>query len=461
MTGEFQAFEAKMRGEGLPDLAIRAFEQSFEALSSGATGLIAESDISPLHTLQSLDEIKGHSDAGQQVIGRTVVLKLNGGLGTSMGMTRAKSLLPAKDGMSFLELITRQVLSLRERFDCRIPLVLMNSFRTRDDSLAVLAQHPAIDMGLDLDFVQHKVPRIVASDLTPVAWPKDPSYEWCPPGHGDIYTALTTSGMLPALLDAGYEYAFVSNSDNLGATLDLGILGWLASEEIPFLMEVADRTAADRKGGHLATSIPSGRLILRESAQCARDDERSFQDIEKHRYFNTNNIWLDLRALRDRLEETGGVLSLPMIRNEKTVDPRDSNSAAVIQLETAMGSAISSFDDARALRVSRERFSPVKTTSDLLALWSDAYQLMDDFQVCRDPAVSPDLAIDLGKEHYGRIDEFMKRFPDGAPSLRDCRSLRLSGDIRFGKNVVLRGGVELTNREPEPLEIDDGTRLGF
>ena len=426
MTGEFQAFEAKMRGEGLPDLAIRAFEQSFEALSSGATGLIAESDISPLHTLQSLDEIKGHSDSGQQVIGRTVVLKLNGGLGTSMGMTRAKSLLPAKDGMSFLELITRQVLSLRERFDCRIPLVLMNSFRTRDDSLAVLAQHPAIDMGLDLDFVQHKVPRIVASDLTPVAWPKDPSYEWCPPGHGDI-----------------------------------GILGWLAAEEIPFLMEVADRTAADRKGGHLATSIPSGRLILRESAQCARDDERSFQDIEKHRYFNTNNIWLDLRALRDRLEETGGVLSLPMIRNEKTVDPRDSNSAAVIQLETAMGSAISSFDDARALRVSRERFSPVKTTSDLLALWSDAYQLMDDFQVCRDPAASPDLAIDLGKEHYGRIDEFMKRFPDGAPSLRDCRSLRLSGDIRFGKNVVLRGGVELTNREPEPLEIDDGTRLAF
>src|SRR5438105_1204399 len=86
-----------------------------------------------------------------------------------------------------------------------------------------------------------------ASGLVP-----ESELEWCPPGHGDIYTALVTSGMLDALLDAGYEHAFVSNSDNLGAVLDPRILAWFAAERIPFLMEVADRTEADRKGGHIA-----------------------------------------------------------------------------------------------------------------------------------------------------------------------------------------------------------------
>ena len=96
--------------------------------------------------------------------------------------------------------------------------MFMNSFRTRDDTLAALARYDdlAVD-GLDLDFLQSQEPKLRADDLTPVEWPADPSLEWCPPGHGDLYTSLVTSGVLDRLLELGYRYASVSNSDNLGA----------------------------------------------------------------------------------------------------------------------------------------------------------------------------------------------------------------------------------------------------
>ena len=180
----------------------------------------------------------------------------------------------------------------------------------------------------------------------PVEWPADPSLEWCPPGHGDLYTALLTSGMLEALLDGGYRYAFVSNSDNLGAVLDPRILAWVARERLPFAMEVTERTEADRKGGHLARR--GDRYVLRETAQTPKEDLDALQDISRHRYVNTNNLWVDLAALRDVLEERSGVLGLPLIVNQKNVDPGDKSTPEVFQLETAMGAAIGVFDGARA-----------------------------------------------------------------------------------------------------------------
>ena len=210
--------------------------------------------------------------------------------------------------------------------------------------------------------------------------PADREKEWCPPGHGDIYTALVTSNMLELLLSEGYEYAFVSNSDNLGAELDLQILGYFAANRVPFLMEVADRTPADRKGGHLAQR-PDGQLILRESAQCPPDEEAEFQDIKRYRYFNTNNLWINLRSLEHRLEEHQGVMPLPLIRNEKPVDPPNPETPRVYQLETAMGAAIAVFEGAQAMRVPRSRFAPVKKNSDLLVIMSDAYRLGEDYRL--------------------------------------------------------------------------------
>ena len=224
------------------------------------------------------------------------------------------------------------------------------------------------------------MPKIAADDLQPVSWEADPSLEWAPPGHGDLYTALVTSGMLDTLLEHGYRYAFVSNSDNLGAVLDPRILAWVAREELPFAMEVAGRTEADRKGGHIARLEGDG-LVLRETAQTPEEDLASLQDVGRHRYVNTNNLWVGLEALRDTLEARDGVLGLPIIVNHKTVDPSDPDSTPVVQLETAMGAAIGVFEGARALHVPRRRFAPVKTTNDLLALRSDAYVLLDDHRV--------------------------------------------------------------------------------
>src|SRR3954464_2995191 len=302
-----------MRAEGLGDAAVESFARQYQRLREGETGTLAESEIEPVASLPDADELT--EDAGDELLDQVVVIKLNGGLGTGMGMTKAKSLLEVKEGRTFLDLIAEQVLDLRERSGARLPLVLMNSFATREDSLAALERHGDLSAGLPRDFVQNKVPKITADGLEPASWPADPALEWAPPGHGDLYTALVTSGMLDALLAEGYRYAFVSNSDNLGAVLDPRILAWLAEQRAPFLMEVADRTSSDRKGGHLARRKEDGGLVLREIAQTPDEDVDAFQDTSRHRYFNTNTLWVDLEALRALLDERDGVLGLPMIVN--------------------------------------------------------------------------------------------------------------------------------------------------
>merc|ERR1712185_583190 len=141
-------------------------------------------------------------------------------------------------------------------------------------------------------------------------------------------------------------------------------------------MECATRTEADKKGGHLCRR--GAKLMLRESAQCPDADEKAFQDVSKHKFFNTNNLWIDLVALKKAFDSHGGALPLPVIKNSKTVDPRDKKSTKVLQLETAMGAAIECFEGAAAILIPRTRFAPVKTTGDLLALMSDAYEVSDD-----------------------------------------------------------------------------------
>jgi UTP--glucose-1-phosphate uridylyltransferase len=445
-----EACVEKMEREGVPRAAIDTFKHYYEQLREGETGMLPEADIEPVEEVQDLEDLPEAEAPLDQVI----VLKLNGGLGTSMGMTRAKSLIEAKDGLSFLDVIARQVLELRDRTGARLPLVLMNSFATRDDSLEALEAHPELAADVPADFVQNKEPKVLVDGLEPAEWPENPSLEWCPPGHGDIYTALMSSGTLDALLDAGYRWAFMSNSDNLGAVLDPRILGWIAREEIPFAMEVTDRTEADRKGGHIARK--GDRYLLRETAQTPEEDLGALQDITRHRYVNTNNLWLDLEALRRVMAERDGVLGLPLIVNRKTVDPGDKSTPEVFQLETAMGAAIGVFDGARPVRVPRRRFSPVKTTEDLLALRSDAYVLADDARVVLDDARdgTPPV-VDLDDDYYKKLADFDERFPAGAPSLVDCERIAVEGDVRFGRGVVARGRVRVEG----PTAIEDGAVL--
>ncbi len=449
---------AAMAADGVPDRAIAVFESHYRRLESGETGLIHEADIEPLTEVQRVDEVAITDQQMAAALDSTVLLKLNGGLGTSVGLDKAKSLLPVRGDATFLDVIVGQVLAVRSRYGARLPLVLMNSFRTRDDTLAALAGYPTIEVeGLPLDFLQNREPKLRADDLTPVSWPQDPSLEWCPPGHGDIYTALATSGMLQALLDRGFRYASVSNSDNLGAAPDPRIAGWFAASGVPYAAEVCRRTSADVKGGYLVVRSRDGRLVLRETAQTPDEDAAAANDIERHRFFHTNNLWLDLEVLARTLDDRGGVLGLPLIRNMKTVDPTDPGSTPVIQIESAMGAAIEVFDEAVAIEVPRSRFLPVKTTNDLLLVRSDVYRLDSEFQLTS--AVPQEPAVDLDPRYYQLLDEFDRRFPAGPPSLARAVSLRVRGDWTFGGGVSVIGAVTLDD-PGSASKVDDGAALG-
>merc|ERR1719220_219192 len=385
--------------------------------------MIPEPSLAPVDSLPELEKLTVESDPS--LLKKTVVLKLNGGLGTGMGLDKAKSLLTITEGNTFLDLIAKQCGSMKESFKADLAFMLMNSFSTSADTLAFLSKYPELGTGADLEFVQNKAPKVTESDLTPASWSKDPGHEWCPPGHGDLYPAMLGSGTLDRLLNMGFKYMFVYNSDNLGATMDLKLLTYFASSKAPFMMEVATRTDADKKGGHLAKDNASGGLLLRESAQCPDEDEKAFQDVSKYKFFNTNNLWVDLVALKAIFDKNGGSIPLPVMKNAKTVDPRDKKSTAVLQLETAMGAAIECFEGASAILIPRSRFAPVKTTSDLFALRSDAHVLTKDFRIVLAPeckGVPPIIKLD---GIYKFVDAMETIMPQGAPSLIGCKNLTL------------------------------------
>lgn len=448
--------QEKMAAAGVNATAIDVFTHYYRQLEDGVTGIIPEDSISPLTHPPALTDVPFDEAVARDALAATVVLKLNGGLGTSMGMDKAKSLLAVRDGTTFLDIAVQQVLAARERWGARLPLLLLDSFNTQRDTLAALAAFPALPVeGLPLDVLQSREPKLRADDLTPVEVPADPRLEWCPPGHGDLYTTLLDSGILDHFIARGFRYATVSNSDNLGAAPSAQLAAWFAASGAPYAAEVCVRTAMDRKGGHLAVRKSDGRLILRDTAQTAPEDMPRFMDESHHRFFHTNNLWFDLVALRDLLRARQGVLGLPLIRNLKTADPTDPSSPQVFQIETAMGAAIEVFEGAQAIAVPRDRFLPVKTTNELLLLRSDVYQLADDGTLSRVAPATP--VVTLG-ESYRRIRDFEDRFPAGAPSLRNARSLTVEGDWTFGAGVRVVGDVLLQDLG-SPQVVPDGTTL--
>lgn len=440
----FAVIEDKMKSVGLSDAAINAFRHSVNVLESKQSMLIPETEIVPAEGVEDWDSLVGSTpEADAELLAQAVLVKLNGGLGTGMGLQKAKSLLEIKPGVTFLDLIVRQVRSLRERAGYPVNLLLMNSFSTSADTMEHLSRYAAEGFAdsQQVEMIQNRVPKLLTDTLEPVEFPANPELEWCPPGHGDIYPALVGSGWLDKLLSSGVKYAFISNSDNLGAQMDTRFLRWFAESGVPFVMEVTRRTEADKKGGHLATRKADGQPLLREVAQCPDADVPEFQNIDKHRYFNTNNLWVRLDALRDFLAANNGVLPLPVIRNVKTVDPRDAATPAVYQLETAMGAAIQCFPGARAVCVPRSRFFPVKTCSDLLLLRSDAVEINEAGLMSLAPecnGVAP--IVQLDGKLYKLVDSLDAL---GVPSLKHVSKLTVSGPHHFEPGEPLSGEVSV------------------
>jgi UTP--glucose-1-phosphate uridylyltransferase len=439
----------RLRDDGAGEPVLAAFARRFAQLQDPEAGLLPGDALEPVDDVPGLEELDQTGDA-TGILDRLAVIKLNGGLGTSMGLHGPKSLIEVKPGQTFFDVIARQVLALRARHGAaRLPLVLLDSFSTRARALEALPAALAVP-GIPPDFLQSREPKLRADTFAPVDWPADPALEWCPPGHGDLYVSLHASGMLARLLDAGIDWAFVSNSDNLGAEVDARIPAWADAHGVPFVMEVVRGTAADRKGGHIARRRTDGRVVLRETAQAPPGDS-SFTDVDRWRFYNTNNLWVDLRALRRLLDDDPAGPALPLIVNRKTVDPRDASSPPVLQLETAMGAAIGAIDGARAVLVPRTRFVPVKTTDDLLLIRSDAYALDDNGHIS--PTFDgPPPVVALDPKYYKSLADLAHRFPHGAPSLRAARSLTVHGPVTFGASVQIVGDGSVTG----PAILPDG-----
>lgn len=456
----FKGFADKMESDGAPAIVINAFREHFEEYLAGNQAYLTESMIRPVspEEVPEMGGLKNYREAGYAALNKTAIIKLNGGLGTSMGLEGPKSFLPVREGRTFIDLILSQVKVLREEYEAPLPLLLMNSFWTDEQTRSRLADEQNGDPHIPMTFLQHRYPRIHKQTLNPLDWELTPELEWNPPGHGDIYTSLLTTGLLRKLILNGYRYVFVSNSDNLGAVFDADLLGYMAQEKIPFLMEVCKRTSLDKKGGHLMRMGPDGKLGLREVAQCAPDEWDDFQDIVKYSFFNTNSIWLDLKAVEEAFLRHKK-FSLQLIVNPKRAVPGDPNSPEVIQLETAMGAAISLFEGAQAVVVPRSRFSPVKTISDLMLTMSDCFKVTDNNSVVCSTNWKELPKVSLDPQVYSTVDKFFSRFPEGIPSLENCKELVIQGDVAFRGGVELKGAVSVINNSQKQYTVPPGHNL--
>ncbi|CAD5168698.1 unnamed protein product, partial [Musa acuminata subsp. malaccensis] len=388
-------------------------------------------------------------EATKKLLDKLAVLKLNGGLGTTMGCTGPKSVIEVRNGFTFLDLIVIQIESLNKKYGCKVPLLLMNSFNTHDDTQKIVEKYANSNIEIHT-FNQSQYPRLVMEDFQPLPSKGHAGKDgWYPPGHGDVFPSLMNSGKLDALLSQGKEYVFIANSDNLGAIVDIKILNHLINNQNEYCMEVTPKTLADVKGGTLISY--EGRVQLLEIAQVPDAHVNEFKSIEKFKIFNTNNLWVNLKAIKRLVE--ADALKMEIIPNPKEVD-----GVKVLQLETAAGAAIRFFDHAIGINVPRSRFLPVKATSDLLLVQSDLYTLVDGFVIRNKARTNPsNPSIELGPE-FKKVANFLSRFKS-IPSIVELDSLKVSGDVWFGEGVVLKGNVSIAAKSGVKLEISDGAVL--
>ncbi|XP_058098175.1 UTP--glucose-1-phosphate uridylyltransferase-like isoform X1 [Magnolia sinica] len=385
----------------------------------------------------------------KELLDKLVVLKLNGGLGTTMGCTGPKSVIEVRNGLTFLDLIVIQIESLNTKYGCNVPLLLMNSFNTHDDTLKIVEKYSNSNIEIHT-FNQSQYPRLVVEDFMPLPCKGEIGKDgWYPPGHGDVFPSLLNSGKLDTFISQGKEYVFVANSDNLGAIVDLKILSHLIQHQNEYCMEVTPKTLADVKGGTLISY--EGKVQLLEIAQVPDEHVNEFKSIEKFKIFNTNNLWVNLKAIKQLVEADA-------LRMEIIPNPKEVNGVKVLQLETAAGAAIRFFDHAIGINVPRSRFLPVKATSDLLLVQSDLYTLVDGFVIqnkARTNLENP--SIELGPE-FKKVGNFLSRFKS-IPSIVELDSLKVAGDVWFGSGITLKGKVSIIAKAGVKLEIPDGVTL--
>ncbi|XDD52449.1 UTP--glucose-1-phosphate uridylyltransferase [Leptospira sp. WS92.C1] len=445
----------KMISEGMSDAFIMDFLKKVDQVRNGETGMVRWEEVGDLNPSQdeiSLEQIESETSPNPEILKNLVVIKLNGGLGTSMGLSGPKSLIPLKNGMSFLEIFAKQSSILQKKYNVSVPLILMDSFNTQKESQTEL-KRIGFSQKFETSFLQHKVPRLLKDQLTPISC-KTPDDEWCPPGHGDIWISLLETGLLDNLISNGYKVAFVSNGDNLGATVHPGILQYMMKENLEFCMEMTPKTLADKKGGAIYRRIVQGKpenYQLLETAQVPPNHMSEFEGLGKFRTFSTNNLWIHLEALREKLLQ--GNFTLSLIVNPKNIDGKD-----ILQLETAMGSAIRNFSRVKGIIIPRDRFAPVKKCEDYLVRRSDAYQLLENYSITmseeRKKSGLGEVLLSLDEKYYKKVQDFNRLFPE-IPSLVRCTSLVVKGEVLFDRKIDIIGEVVIDNTSSTLKKISD------
>ncbi|KAL7671093.1 hypothetical protein ACOME3_006004 [Neoechinorhynchus agilis] len=433
---------------------LNAYEHLFDRFISEVEGPVDWSGIKqiPDENVLRYDKLP-HGQAISDLLNKIVVVKLNGGLGTSMGCEGPKSLIEVRNDLTFLDITIRQLEYLNKTNNCDIPLVLMNSFNTDDETAKIIQKYRHVGVTIH-SFCQSRFPRIERETLLPIAssYRSSSNSEWYPPGHGDFYGKFAESGLLKRFIKEGKEYVFISNIDNLGATVDPTIVNYLFSDEskIDFLMELTDKTRADVKGGTLV--IYNDRLRLLEIAQVPKEHVEEFKSVKTFKVFNTNNMWVRLQSIQSVLAQQK--LHMEIIVNPKTLD----NGINVIQLETASGAAIKSFQKAIGMNVPRSRFLPVKTTSDLLLVMSNIF-VFEKTRLTMNPARSfPTVPIVRLGPNFKKVQDFLKRF-ERIPDCLELDSLTVAGDVTFGGQNKLSGTVIVIANHGERIDIPPGAIL--
>src|ERR1700761_1794776 len=390
-----------------------------------------------------------------EFLSKLAVVKLNGGLGTSMGCVGPKSVIEVRDGMSFLDLSVRQIEFLNRTYDVNVPFVLMNSFNTDNDTAAIIKKYEGHNIDI-LTFNQSRYPRILKDSMLPAPKSYDSAIsDWYPPGHGDVFESLYNSGILDKLLERGVEIIFLSNADNLGAVVDLNILQHMVETKAEYIMELTDKTKADVKGGTIIDYESSVRLL--EIAQVPKEHVNEFKSIKKFKYFNTNNIWMNLRAIKRVV--SANELEMEIIPNEKSIpaDKKGEADISIIQLETAVGAAIKHFKNSHGVNVPRRRFLPVKTCSDLMLVKSNLYTLSHGQLVIDPNRFGPAPLIKLGSD-FKKVAQFQKRI-GSIPNIVELDHLTVTGNVNFGRNVTLKGTVIIVANEGGSIDVPTGSVL--
>lgn len=423
---------------GVSEWGLRDMVVSLARYLTGETGFLDLSlmdPIPPTHWCDASALPPADAQAGDAAWSQLVCIKLNGGLGTSMGCRGPKSLVTIDHHRRFIDMVMAQLHDWRRATGAPLPMVLLNSYYTMHDTMAALSSPDVVSL------MQHQVPRLCRDTSEPFLCPDDPAAEWNPPGHGDLFHSLHASGQLDRLLAQGFRYAFVSNIDNLAATVSPSLLGHMINARLDMLMEVTPKLPQDRKGGTVA--MMDGRLALVERSQVSSDQWDQLDQQARYPWFNTNSIWINLASLANALQHAP--MTLPLLVNPKTV-----HGQSVVQLETAMGAAIGVLPHTGLVSVGRDRFFPVKTTADLV--------------LCRSNRVTKqangtlswhDLPTLILGEAYNQMDALSSLMPC-IPDLSQADSLHIMGTVAFRTPWAVQGSVTIHNPTPHVVSFDGG-----